>query len=75
MLSCGGNAMSEVLIYNLPPEKDAKVKLLCRKFGFDSLSAVCIFIGHAIITSFLQSFRNIISNYSDDNNLHFIKEL
>ena len=30
--------MSEVLIYNLPPEKDAKVKMLCRKFGFASRS-------------------------------------
>ena len=30
--------MSKVLIYNLPPEKDAKVKMLCRKFGFDSRS-------------------------------------
>lgn len=30
--------MGEVLIYNLPPEKDAKVKMLCRKFGFDSRS-------------------------------------
>ena len=30
--------MSKVLIYNLPPEKDAKVKLLCRMFGFDSRS-------------------------------------
>ncbi len=28
--------MSTILIYNLPPEKDAKVKMLCRKFGFDS---------------------------------------
>lgn len=30
--------MSKVLIYNLPPEKDAKVKMLCRKFGMDSRS-------------------------------------
>ena len=30
--------MSKVLIYNLPPEKDAKVKTLCRKFGMDSRS-------------------------------------
>ncbi|HBE15337.1 MAG TPA: DUF3783 domain-containing protein [Ruminococcaceae bacterium] len=28
--------MSTILIYNLPPEKDAKVKMLCRKLGFAS---------------------------------------
>ena len=27
--------MSKVLIYNLAPEKDAKVKMLCRKFGVE----------------------------------------
>ena len=30
--------MSKVLIYNIPPEKDAKIKMLCRKFGLDSRS-------------------------------------
>lgn len=30
--------MSKVLIYNILPEKDAKIKMLCRKFGLDSRS-------------------------------------
>lgn len=30
--------MSEVLIYNLTPERDAKLKMLCRKFGIGSRS-------------------------------------
>ena len=30
--------MSEIFIYNLPPAKEAKVKLLCLRFGFDSRS-------------------------------------
>lgn len=30
--------MSEILIYNLAPEKDAKLKLLCRTFGLEGRS-------------------------------------
>lgn len=30
--------MSEVLIYNLAPQKDAKLKMLCRRFGIGSRS-------------------------------------
>ena len=40
--------MSEILIYNLAPEKDAKVKMLCRQFGFGARSIEKTEYGHTL---------------------------